>query len=113
MHSISIKDAIEGMVVGKDILSTTGKCLVSKGTVLTDSLIKGLISHGINIIYVQSEKGEENSLSEEEILIAEEKCKEKVLNRFCDRPTDSMMMLLFKTALRIEAIEYLKCQKDR
>jgi len=49
--------------------------------------------------------------SEKEIKKAEDICLKKILDRFNKEPTDLMTKTIFKTALRINAIEYLKCQK--
>ena len=109
MRIIPVESLKEGMVVARDIVKASGHCLVSKGTILTLSMIESLPHHGITIIPVQSEEDIPVSFSEKEISEAEEACMEKVLSRFTEMPSDPMMKILFKTALRIEALEYLKC----
>lgn len=54
---------------------------------------------------------EKNAFSEEKIKKAEDICLQKILDRFNKEPSDLMMQKIFKTALRIEATEYLRCQK--
>ncbi|MEW6417017.1 MAG: hypothetical protein AB1480_02725 [Nitrospirota bacterium] len=111
MKHIPIEETVQGMILAGDILSTTGQLLVAKGTALNGSVIKSLIRHGINRIPVQSEEDKMEPFSEDEILKAEEICRERVLGRFYEIPSDPMMKVLYETALRIEAMEYLRCRK--
>ncbi len=111
MKFISVEKTEQGMILARDIFSASGQLLAAKGTALTGPAIKSLIRQGINSIPVQTEEDAMGSFSEEEILRAEEICREKVLNRFYEIPSDSMMKVLYETALRMEGLEYLICKK--
>jgi len=99
------------MILARDIFCASGQLLAAKGIALTGPAIKSLIRQGINCISVQTEEDAMESFSEEEILKAEEICREKVLNRFHEMPSDPMMKILYETALRMEALEYLRCKR--
>jgi hypothetical protein len=97
------------MVLSDDVVSVSGQLLVAKGIELSESIINYLKRQGIYTIYVATEDKEE-SFSAGDIQKAEEMCKERVRARFHQDASDPMMKLLFETALRIEALQYLKCQ---
>ncbi|MGB9715471.1 MAG: hypothetical protein ACPL1G_03580 [Thermodesulfovibrionales bacterium] len=109
---IPIENAEEGMVIACDVLNTSGKCLITAGTVLTAFIIKSLINQGILHISIQSDKNESESFSEEEILVAEEESVKRLKERFKEEPTDPMMKIIYDIALKIEMLEYLECKKD-
>ncbi len=111
MKLIPIEDVLEGMVIAQDIISSSGQCLISKKTILTGSLIKNLRRHNITKLPVEDNSGEDD-LTDKEITRAEEICSKKVLEGFYEEPADSMMKVIFKTALRVEAIEYLRREKQ-
>lgn len=108
---IPIEDAEEGMIIARDVLNTSGKCLITAGTVLTAFIIKSLINQGITHISVQSVKNESESFSEEEVMVAQEEGIKRLKSRFKEVPSDSMMQIIYDTALKIEMLEYLKCKK--
>ncbi len=110
MRLVNISEALGGMVIAKDIFNSYGQCLVSKGTILTRALIDSLIRHNIIKLPIEDELGKEN-FTDEEIMDAERICLKKVSKRFYAELDDAMMKTIFKTALKIEAIEYLECQK--
>ena len=103
---IPIEKITEGLVISQDIISPSGQCLVNKGTVLTKSLIKSLTHHNITNLPIEDNLGN-NDFTSEEIKHAEEIVNPEVLDRFSDKPADIMMKTIFKTSLRIEALEYL------
>lgn len=54
MELINLFDAIEGMVIGKDIISMeSSQIILSQGIKLKDNMIKGLMKRGIEEIYVK------------------------------------------------------------
>jgi hypothetical protein len=110
---IPIENAEEGMIVAQDVLNTSGKCLITAGTVLTGFIIKSLINQGITHISVQFTDNESESFSEEEILIAQEEGIKRLKERFYEVPSDLMMKIIYDTALKIEMLEYLKCKKNQ
>ena len=108
MHVISVEKAKDGMTIVRDVVSPSGQLLAQKGSIISKSLQKGLIEHGIIDIAVLFENEEEATFSEKKMLEAENTCREKVLQRFREKPSDPMMKLIFKIALKIEAMEYLE-----
>ena len=110
MKLLNIDETVEGMVIGKDIISPSGQCLVLNGTVLTNSIIKSLKRNVISEIYIK-EATDEKSFTDEEIKKAEKVCFEEVEERFYKKPEERMMKIIFNEALRSEALEYLKCKK--
>lgn len=109
---IPIENAEEGMIIARDVLNTSGKCLITAGTVLTAFIVKSLINQGITHISVQSAKNECDSFSEEEVLAAQEEGIKRLKGRFNEVPSDPMMQIIYDTALKIEMLEYLKCKKN-
>ena len=110
MKTIEIKDVEEGMVVARDILSSSGQCLVAKGTALTAFLIKSFSRYNITNLYIRDEE-EQQTFTDAEVMDAEAMCIEKVKEMFYEEPKDLMMEIILKKALRLEALEYLKCKK--
>lgn len=55
MRLISLKKAVPGMMVGKDLYTCQGNKLLSKGVKLTDYVIKRLYEFGIYDIYIEDE----------------------------------------------------------
>ncbi len=110
MKLLKINKITTGMVVGKDLISPTGQCLVSKGSVLTDSAIKSLRQHNVSELHIE-ESREKKNYTDEEIKDAEKECIKKVEERFIEKPEDPMMKAIFKAVLKSEALEYLKCSK--
>ncbi len=108
---IPIEDVEEGMVVARDVLNSSGKCLITEGTVLTSFLTKSLIHQGITHISVKSTEKETETFSEEEILVAREEGEKRLKERFGKVPSDLMMRILYDTALKIEMLDYLRCRK--
>lgn len=110
---VPIESAEEGMLVAHDILNLSGKCLITAGTVLTSFIIKSLIHQGITHISVQSIEHEGEPISEDEIQAAQEEGIKKMKNRFKEIPSDSMMKIIYDTALKIEILDCLKCKKNQ
>ncbi len=107
---MSISDVNEGMVAGNDITGPNGLCLVSRGTALTVSTIKSLKRNNITEISIEEDL-KEDAFTEEKIKNAEKSCLIKTEEKFYSKPEDPMMKVIFKAALRSEALEYLKCKK--
>ena len=110
MKLLNINDVEDGMVAGKDITGPNGLCLVSRGTALTVSTIKSLKRSSISELYVEDDS-EKDIFTDKEIMNAEKKCFKKTEEKFYLKPEDPMMKVIFKAALRSEALEYLKCKK--
>ena len=99
------------MVIGSDIYSPSSQILVSKGAVFNENLRKSLIRYGISRISIE-EIIEKPEFTQEELQKAEEECREKVVGRFFNSPTEPMMKIIMETALKIEAKEYLGCKRS-
>ncbi len=110
MKLLNINDVEDGMVAGKDIVSPAGQCLVSKGVAMTASILKSLKRSDISELHVE-EASEKDIFTDKEIMNAENKCLKKTEEKFYSKPEDPMMKVIFKAALRSEALEYLKCKK--
>ncbi len=110
MKLMSISDVNEGMVIGKDIVSPAGQCLVSKGVALTASILKSLKRNNITELHIEEEL-KEAIFTDNEIKDAEKICLKKTEGKFYSKPEDPMMKVIFKAALRSEVLEYLKCKK--
>ena len=106
---IPVEDMTEDMIIAQDIYSSSSQCLVAKGTAVNEALKRSLIRYNITRAAVE-EAGKKIEFSEEEIIRAEEEIKEEILNRFREKPSGSMNLLLFNTILRIEAKEKLEGQ---
>ena len=111
MRQVPIDEAEEGMVVAQDVPGPAGHPLITRGAELNASLIERLKNYGVSGVWVQTDEPEEESFAEEAVLEAEEACRNRVLGRFRKSPADPMMKAVFKTALRLEAMEYLRCRK--
>ncbi len=110
MKLLNINKITAGMVIGKDLISQSGQCLAPKGTILTDLMIKSLKRHNATEIHIE-EVQEKKDYTDEEIKNAEKACIKKVEERFRGKPEDPMMKIIFRGALKAEALEYLKCNK--
>ncbi|MBO8171814.1 MAG: HD-GYP domain-containing protein [Bacillaceae bacterium] len=56
MRLISTARSKPGMVLGKPVYTQNGSVLVSSGVELTDSIIKRLIKHGIDMVYIKDSR---------------------------------------------------------
>ena len=110
MKTLNMEEVCEGMITGKSLFNPSGRCLVSKGAVLTAPLIKSLKRHNIIKVHIK-DIPEENDFSDDEIVMAEKICIKKIEEIFHEKPEDPMMKALFKAASRSKALEYLKCKK--
>lgn len=108
MKCIPIDEITEGMVVARNIVSSSGQILVSQGSLLTGEIIKALIKRGVDRIDVEG--GEEEiqvSFTEQEIRDAEALCEEMVKKRFPQEISGRVMRKLYKSILHFEALDYL------
>ncbi|MBI4698574.1 MAG: hypothetical protein HY758_06590 [Nitrospirae bacterium] len=110
MKIISPKDALEGMVIARDIYNPQGQRLLTKGAVLTTATINAMTRYNITTLAIEDAEVK-NDISDKDIAQAKEKIIGHVKKRFNGEPQDQMMKIIFETALKLEAVEYLKCQK--
>ncbi len=64
MKKISTSQLVPGMVVGEDVLSFDRRTVLSKGTVLTDTLITRIELYGVLNIYIEDSAPEEPAAPE-------------------------------------------------
>ncbi len=64
MKKISTSQLVPGMVVGEDVLSFDRRTVLSKGTVLTDTLITRIELYGVLNVYIDDSKPEEPAVAE-------------------------------------------------
>jgi len=108
---ISIDEAEEGMVVARDVLIEGGQCLLPSGAILIPKTIEALRRRGITEIHVV-DSGADSQYTEEEILRAQEICRDLVLERFPpDANKDSYLGEFADAGLHLEALRYLSTGK--
>ena len=89
MKKVSVENIEAGMVLSKDVASTSGNVLLGKGTALNPAMGRRLKNWGIFFVYIEGE--EESEAQEETATISPEEVKKQLEEKFSG-VLDSLVM---------------------
>lgn len=93
MKKIPVTSITDDMVVGRDICGSNGNILITKGTILTNSLGRRLESWGVSSVYIE---GEEEILQESNTAFeSPEELKQQLLDKFSPVMDNPLMKKIF------------------
>lgn len=97
MQKIASEAIVAGMILARDITSTTGNILIGHGTALTPSMGRRLKNWSIDFVFIEGE--EESQFPEPASEVSPEDIKAALKEKFAGHLDDPSMLKIFNAVL--------------